>query len=74
MRTQEQWLELLERQATAIDGLERYISACDRRGSTDDLAVSARDQAVRLHRKTLASTPVDVLFLYGMKVGQAQHT
>lgn len=71
MRSEEQWLELLERQASVIDGLEKYVAACDRRGSTDEVAVSSLSQALRLYRRTLAGTPVEVLFRYGCKAAQS---
>lgn len=73
MRSNAKWLELLERQCAVIDGLDRYLAACERVGSTDEVATSTRVQAIRVYRRTLASAPVEVLFLYGCMAAQSRH-
>lgn len=72
MRSYSQWLDLLERQCAVIDGLDKYLAACDRRGLTDDLALSTHAQAIRVYRKTLASAPVEALFLYGSRAAASR--
>nr|CRY96519.1 hypothetical protein [uncultured prokaryote] len=74
MEKNERWADLLERQASVIDGLDLYLEACGRRGITDVVAVSSRDQAVRVYRKSLASMPVEALFLYACRDSRSRQS
>lgn len=72
MPIRESQLELLERQASYIDSLERYVAALWRRGSVDEEVEETLTRALRAYRRALSRCSVDELFEFGTRSAQAR--
>lgn len=71
MRPDHALFVVLDRQAAAIDSLRLYLCACERRGLVDIVAEQSLEQAIRLYRRSLASTDVDTLFAYATRKSES---
>lgn len=58
MRSDHEWLRLLERQASDLDACSDYLFACREAGSGVEDARAAFSQALQLYRGTLEVCPL----------------
>nr|CRY95061.1 hypothetical protein [uncultured prokaryote] len=61
MRSRHEWLRLLGRQATDLQGCTDYLYACRLTSAPVDEAFALFRQSLQLYTATLESAPLDVL-------------
>lgn len=64
MRSDHEWLRLLERQAADLDACSDYLYACREAGTGVDEARGAFSQALQLYRGTLEVCPLHLVLQF----------
>lgn len=64
MKTPEQWLEALERQAALIDSLDLRINGRAKAGEPVALSLEVLRDEETLYRRLLGQAPVEVVFTH----------
>lgn len=73
MLSHDDWVEVLERQATHIDDLATAIAHAEKAGLSTVFAREVMAEDVREHRKWLARAPFDVLLHLAQTREQSPH-
>lgn len=73
MRTDQDWLDVLERQAATVDALSTYIGERQALGRSHESTSLRLSEEKKLYRRLLSQCPVETLFRFACTAHVLRH-